>query len=310
MVNIIEIKTTQTTAIKILTDTLNSLLTDVNLTFYPFYIEDENTDSETESNSDSDSDSVSDLESEQITENKDEIKNSNEKKIGGIKIKEINKTSSILVHCKLDANKFEYYKYTYNKKKLTIGVNLNNLLKCLKCMTHFDTMSWIIDDEDFNKLIIILESTEKKEKKIFRLNLMDLGNEKYEVDPVQFPYSINLPSQDFHKYCKDMTSVMATKMEIQCTNNMLFLSGKSDIGSVDFQLGECIGGLQIDVNTDKNEIVQGLFELKYLTIFTKCTNLCNEVKLYLRNDYALIVKYQVAALGEIKLVLSPSEPDV
>jgi len=118
-----------------------------------------------------------------------------------------------------------------------------------------------------------------------------------------------MPSQDFHKYCKDMTSVMATKMEIQCTNNMLFLSGKSDIGSVDFQLGECIGGLQIDVNTDKNEIVQGLFELKYLTIFTKCTNLCNEVKLYLRNDYALVVKYQVAALGEIKLVLSPSEPE-
>jgi len=106
-----------------------------------------------------------------------------------------------------------------------------------------------------------------------------------------------------------MTSVMANKMEIQCTSNMLFLTGKSDIGSVDFQLGECIGGLQIDVNTDKNEIVQGLFELKYLTIFTKCTGLCNEVKLYLRNDYALIVKYQVAALGEIKLVLSPSEPD-
>jgi len=295
MVNIIEIKTTQTTAIKILTDTLNSLLTDVNLTFYPFYIEDENTDSETESNSDSDSDSVSDLESEQITENKDEIKNSNEKKIGGIKIKEINKTSSILVHCKLDANKFEYYKYTYNKKKLTIGVNLNNLLKCLKCMTHFDTMSWIIDDEDFNKLIIILESTEKKEKKIFRLNLMDLGNEKYEVDPVQFPYSINLPSQDFHKYCKDMASA-ADKMEIKCTSNKLFLSGQGELGIIDFEVGETVGGLSIDINTNKNEIVQGLFELKYLIIFTKCTNLCNQVSIYLKNDYPLVIKYSIAAL--------------
>ena len=88
---------------------------------------------------------------------------------------------------------------------------------------------------------------------------------------------------------------------------MVFFSGKSDIGTVDFQVGESMGGLQIEINTDKNEIVQGNFELKYLTIFTKCTNLCNEVKLFLKNDYALVVRYQVAALGEIKLVLSPSE---
>lgn len=291
MVKIIELKTTQSSAIKILIDTLNSLLTDVNITFYP---------TEDNVNNDSDSEEESDN-----SENSEKDKKSLKK--GGVVIKEVNKTITVLVYCRLDG--FEEYKYNYHKNKLMIGVKLPNLLKCLKCMTHFDTMSWIIEEEDMNKLVVILESTERNEKKIFKLNLMDLDDEKYEIEPVQFPYCITMPSQDFHKYCKDMTSVMATKMEIQCTSNMLFLSGKSDIGSVDFQLGECIGGLQIDVNTDKNEIVQGLFELKYLTIFTKCTNLCNEVKLYLRNDYALVVKYQVAALGEIKLVLSPSEPD-
>ena len=35
MVLILELKTTQTPAIKVLTDTLNSLLTDVNFVFYP-----------------------------------------------------------------------------------------------------------------------------------------------------------------------------------------------------------------------------------------------------------------------------------
>ena len=74
-------------------------------------------------------------------------------------------------------------------------------------------------------------------------------------------------------------------------------------------VGEHVGGLQISVNTDKNEIVQGLFELKYLIIFTKCTNLCNQVTLYIKNDYPLIIQYAIAALGEIKLVLSPCKPD-
>lgn len=280
MVKIIELKTTQSSAIKILVDTLNSLLTDVNITFYP---------------------------TNKFSENSDDNSDSEKINKGGIVIKEVNKTITVLVYCKLDG--FEEYYYNYHKNKLMIGIKLPNLLKCLKCMTHFDTMSWIIDDDDINKMILVLESTERNEKKIFKLNLMDLDDEKYEIEPVEFPYCITIPSQDFHKYCKDMASVMANKMDLQCTSNMIFLSGKSDIGSVDFQVGESIGGLQIDVNTDKHEIVQGIFELKYLTIFTKCTNLCNEVKLFLKNDYALIVKYQIAALGEIKLVLSPSDPE-
>lgn len=299
MVKIIELKTTQSSAIKILVDTLNSLLTDVNITFYPQQDDDthyESDDSEYEIDSESSDNSLV-----------NSAKKSKVNKKGGVVIKEVNKTITVLVYCKLDG--FEEYKYNYHKNKLMIGVKLPNLLKCLKCMTHFDTMSWIIEEEDMNKLVVILESTERNEKKIFKLNLMDLDDEKYEIEPVQFPYCITMPSQDFHKYCKDMASVMANKMDIQCTSNMVFLSGKSDIGSVDFQVGESIGGLQIDVNTDKNEIVQGNFELKYLTIFTKCTNLCNEVKLFLKNDYALVVRYQVAALGEIKLVLSPSEPE-
>ena len=45
MVNILELKTTQTGSIKTLIDTLNSLLTDVNLTFYPYYVNSEDNES-------------------------------------------------------------------------------------------------------------------------------------------------------------------------------------------------------------------------------------------------------------------------
>ena len=53
-----------------------------------------------------------------------------------------------------------------------------------------------------------------------------------------------------------------------------------------------------------SEIVQGVFELKYLTMFTKCTNLCPSIELYLKNDYPLVLRYMVANLGEIRLVLA------
>jgi proliferating cell nuclear antigen len=208
---------------------------------------------------------------------------------------------------RLDADKFDVYKYNYHKPKLTLGVDIGNLLKCLKCMSHFDTMTWLVDDEDINKLIIILESTERKEKKTFKLNLIDLEEYKCNIDPIQFPYLITLPSQDFHKYCKDMTG-STDKIEIKATYNKLFFSGSGECGQIEFEVGETNGGLSIISNSsNNNEIVQGLFELKFLLIFTKCTNLCNHVTLFLKNDYPIIVTYQIAALGEIKLVLSPTK---
>lgn len=276
MVLILELKTTQTASIKVLTDTLNSLLTDVNFVFYPALIE---------------------------------LETDVSKQMGGLIIKEINKTGTILVYVRLDADKFDSYNYNYHKNKISLGINLGNLLKCLKCMSHYDTMTWAIESEDINKLIIILESTERKEKKTFKLNLMDLEDEKYEVEPIDFPYSITLPSQDFHKYCKDMFSA-TDKIEIMCTNNKVIFSGMGELGQIDFEIAETNGGLIIETNqTCLDEIVQGLFELRFLIIFTKCTNLCNSVTLYLKNDYPLIVKYSIAALGEIKLVLSPSKPE-
>lgn len=320
MVYILELKTTQATAIKIVTDAINSLLTDANFDFYPYYIENSNSDdnsaeSEDNSNYESDSDNQSsDNETNIIVKKKVKeinVNKTDEKKktIGGVILKEVNKTGKILVYMRLDADKFEVYKYNYHKKKLSLGIDIGNLLKCLKCMSHFDTMTWLVDDEDINKLIVVLESAERKEKKTFKLNLMDIEEETYDISPIQFPYSITLPSQDFHKYCKDMAS-STDKIEIKATSNKLFFSGKGEIGNIEFEVGETNGGLSIvSTTSNTNEIVQGLFELKFLLIFTKCTNLCNQVTMFIKNDYPIIITYQIAALGEIKLVLSPTKSD-
>ena len=57
---------------------------------------------------------------------------------------------------------------------------------------------------------------------------------------------------------------------------------------------------------DEKHPIQGIFSLKYLTLFTKCTNLCNQINLYIKNDYPLIIRYAVAQLGTIKLCLAPN----
>jgi proliferating cell nuclear antigen len=59
----------------------------------------------------------------------------------------------------------------------------------------------------------------------------------------------------------------------------------------------------------ENEIVQGVFNLKYLTLFCKCSSLAKTVELYLKNDYPLIIRYSVASMGDIKLCLAPQQSE-
>ena len=68
---------------------------------------------------------------------------------------------------------------------------------------------------------------------------------------------------------------------------------------------ESDGSMEFLVKQDNSKIIQGEFSFKNLSYFIKCTNLCNQIEIYLENDLPLVVKYNVASLGEIKLCLAP-----
>ena len=59
---------------------------------------------------------------------------------------------------------------------------------------------------------------------------------------------------------------------------------------MEFETKESLGGLQIQMTSEDNIIVQGIYDLKYLSIFTKCTYLCNN-KYVFENDYPLVIEY-------------------
>ena len=48
-----------------------------------------------------------------------------------------------------------------------------------------------------------------------------------------------------------------------------------------------------------------MFKSKHLALFGKCSNLCNCIEMYMKNNYPLIVSYNVANLGKMKIALAP-----
>jgi len=216
-----------------------------------------------------------------------------------IKIVTMDNSHIILVHLKLSADKFEHYSCT---KPISIGINMLNLYKIIKTVNNNDILTLFVNENNLNHLGIKIENMDKNTKTTYFLNLLDLNNEQFDIPEVQFNSVITLPSNDFQKLMRDMNNI-ADYVEIKNVDNKFILSCEGDFCNQETVLSDT--DLVIINNGDPNDIIQGNFNLKYLVLFTKCTNLSNNVELFLRNDYPLIIKYNVASLGEVKLCLSP-----
>jgi len=222
----------------------------------------------------------------------------------GLKIVSIDTSHCVLVHLKLDACKFEYYQC---EGKITIGVNMLNFYKLIRTINSNDTLTLFIESSDINHLGIKIENGDKNSKTTYKLNLLDLDNQKITIDNAEFNTVINLPSTDFQKICRDMNNI-AEFVDIKNIGNQLILSCKGDFCSQETIIVDNDSGVNM-INSKKNEIVQGMFSLKYLVLFTKCTNLCSTVEILLKNDYPLVIRYMVASLGDLKICLSPSSQE-
>ena len=99
-----------------------------------------------------------------------------------------------------------------------------------------------------------------------------------------------------------MTSI-GDLIEIKSVGSELILNCCGDSASQETCLCETNNGLQFTQSAAPETPIQGIFS-KYLLLFTKCTNMCNQIRIYIKNDYPSMITYSVANLGDIKLCLS------
>ena len=225
----------------------------------------------------------------------------------GIRIINMDKSHTILAHMHLAADNFEFYECT--KEKIVIGVNMFHLFNLINSIDNNDTLTIYIENSDYvdgivSHLALKFENGDIKQCKTQKLRLIEPEQEELEYPDVKFSSVINLPSSDFQKIIRDL-SCISDKLEIKSVGNELIFKCYGQFASAEIHRAESDGSMEFIVKQDSSKIVQGEFSLKNLGYFIKCTNLCSQIEVYLENDLPLVVKYNVASLGEIKLCLAP-----
>jgi proliferating cell nuclear antigen len=218
-----------------------------------------------------------------------------------MKIITMDPTQTILVHLKLEKNNFEYY---HCKHKIVIGINMSNFFKLIRTLTNNDALTLYIEEGNVNFLGIRIENGEKNTLTNFYLNLIEVDESTYQIPPAQFESIITMPSNEFNKICRDMIN-LSEIIEIKSVGNQVIFSCKGEFASQETIIGETSNGLSFVKHSNDDNIIQGYYNLKHLVLFAKCTNLCNSIEMYMKNNFPIVINFAVGSLGHLKLALAP-----
>jgi proliferating cell nuclear antigen len=220
-----------------------------------------------------------------------------------IKVVALNSTEISLIHVKLNAEAFEsYYCDRTDENPLILGIHTDNIFKIIKTIKHDETISFYVTKKDPHHLFIRKENNTRNSINTFKVELYEITSQMYSIPEVDFQTMITMSSIEFQKLCKDYYGLGAKKLEIKTVDQQLFFSSTGDFSSFEAILGN--SNNTSFSNDNRGAIVQGEFDIKWLLLFSKASNLSITVELYLKNDYPLIMNYKIGTLGDLRFIVS------
>ena len=195
-----------------------------------------------------------------------------------------------LIDMFLSSDNFE--EYHCDQEEIIAGINISNTFKLLKTITNNDVLKIEINSKEYMDIEITSET--KKTSTKFQLKLLDINESRIEVPGIQMTTITTLPSADFQRLCRDMSNI-GSEIEISRSDKTIKFKCEGDFANQETVI-EC---------QDESPDITGLYSLKYLNIFTKATSMCASVQIIQETgNRFLILKYNVANLGELKFYLA------
>jgi len=225
----------------------------------------------------------------------------------GVKMYNFDKSHTILVNVVLDANKFEYY--NCKPQNILLCCNALHIFKLISTLSNDDVLTIYIEKSDYNDGIVSHLSFQYENKEIKQFYVQKLKLLEVEDIEMQMPGTmhydsiVTLPSSDFQKIIRDCNAI-SERVEIKMAGNQLSFSCEGSFASANIFRSENDGCMDFLQKPHEAVVIQGMFSLKTLSNFIKCTGLSTYVELYLANTQPLCVCYSVASLGNIKLCLA------
>jgi len=228
----------------------------------------------------------------------------------GMSLQAMDTSHVSLVAVQLKADGFEKFRCD---RGITLGMNLGNLTKVLKCAGNDDTIT-IKSPDDTDKMTLVFETKDNSEESEYELKLMNLDCEYLGIPETSYSVNIKMPSSKFHRICRDLAQI-GDAVTISCTKDGVRFSATGDMGTGKVKVHQSASQDKKEetVSISMTEPICLSFALKYLNYFTKATPLSTQVSLSLAPDVPLVVEYNIVTgeddeeidAGYIRYYLAP-----
>ncbi|XP_050078375.1 proliferating cell nuclear antigen [Anopheles maculipalpis] len=224
----------------------------------------------------------------------------------GIQLQAMDNSHVSLVSLSLRSDGFDKYRCDRN---LSMGMNLANMAKIMKCANNDDTLTMKAQD-NADTVTFMFESHNHEKVSDYEMKLMNLDQEHLGIPETDYACVVRMPAMEFARICRDL-SQFGESVVISCTKEGVKFSASGDAGSANIKLAQTasVDKEEESVIIEMQEPVTLTFACRYLNSFTKATPLCNQVQLSMSADVPLVVEYRIPDLGHIRYYLAPKIED-
>ncbi|KAB2607035.1 proliferating cell nuclear antigen-like [Pyrus ussuriensis x Pyrus communis] len=220
----------------------------------------------------------------------------------GFSLQAMDSSHVALVALLLRSEGFEHYRCDRN---ISMGMNLGNMSKMLKCAGNDDIIT-IKADDGSDTVTFMFESPTQDKISDFEMKLMDIDSEHLGIPEAEYQSIVTMPSAEFARICKDLSGIGDTVV-ISVTKEGVKFSTRGDIGTANIV---CRQNTTVDKPEEAtvinmSEPVSLTFALRYMNSFTKATTLSNTVTISLSSELPVVVEYKIAEMGYIRFYLAP-----
>jgi proliferating cell nuclear antigen len=223
----------------------------------------------------------------------------------GITLRMFDHHRKTLVDLNLPSENFSLYKFK-NNEKFCMGLNLNHFHKMLKSVKKKDSLQLSINNENINELCI--KTIPKENTRITTSGIKIQSIQNLDIDvPTGYGKPVIVPSAEFQKMCKDLSSIGSTNIKVVAKNfHIEFIADADGILKRKVVFGENEYDTD-DSHEDKGFEYQATFATDQLSRITKISGLSNTMQIFPAKNLPLLFRSCVGSLGKISIYIKSKE---
>lgn len=222
----------------------------------------------------------------------------------GIEVIELNHNveQPVAVYLNIDESKLEEY---FCRKDTNLVIKLCRFNDSIKSLNTKHTLN-LYHYDGTEELNIVMKSNTQGAECTDTMKLIDLTHDRISFPNLDiYPIIISINSTFFQKTCRSGSSI-SKNIVFETTNNVFsikFPKTEKQINRV-ISLTETSEGVMKFIKNDKPEaIITAKYILKNIIKLSKCTNISDNLIIYMHETFPMVMQYDIGNLGTIKFAL-------